>query len=426
MEGNTWSEKAASLDKKDVLKSFRNHFVNSDQSIIYLDGNSLGRLPLQTVEYLDHVIKEEWGTNLISSWNRTWYEKSAKLGNKIAQIIGAEDGEVIVSDNTSANLYKLAFAALSVQKGKETIITDEFNFPSDIYILEGLIKNFQGTFAIEFLRSNDGICISDNEVSAKINNDTALVSLSHVAFKSAFMYDMHKVTEVAHRYNAITLWDLSHSVGVVPIDVNRSKVDMAVGCTYKYLNGGPGAPAFLYVRKDLQDKLLSPIHGWFGADNPFEFNLHYQPASGIQRFLSGTPPILSLSSIEPGLDLILRGRLHRIRDKSTGLSKFFIEIFNQDLSELGFELASPADENFRGSHVSIKHKEAFRIIKALMDKSIDGKSIIPDFRSPDNIRLGFAPLYNSYEEVYLTIQKLRQIVSLKLYQNYNESRSAVT
>lgn len=426
MDGNLWSEKAASLDKKDVLKSFRNHFVHSDQSIIYLDGNSLGRLPLETIEHLDHVIKEEWGTNLISSWNRTWFEQSAKLGDKIAKIIGAEDGEVIVSDNTSINLYKLAFAALSIQKGKETIITDEFNFPSDIYILQGLIKDFQKNFAIEFLRSNDGISISDNEFRTKINSDTALLSLSHVAFKSAYMYDMYQVTEVARSHNAITLWDLSHSVGVVPIDVKKSKVDMAVGCTYKYLNGGPGAPAFLYVRKDLQDKLLSPIQGWFGANKPFEFDLDYKPASGIQRFLSGTPPMLSLSSIEPGLDLILRARLDRIRDKSKGLSRFFIDLFNDELLELGFRLASPSNENCRGSHISIKHNEAFRIIKALMDKSIDGKSIIPDFRSPDNIRLGFAPLYNSYDEVYLTIQKLKQIVSLNLYQNYDETRSSVT
>ena len=426
MAVNEVFSKASDLDKHDPLSSFRNKFVISDTSKIYLDGNSLGRLPKRTVEIVDQILKQEWGNDLIGSWNKSWYTKASEIGDKIAAIIGADKGEVIVSDNTSTNLYKLVYAALAYQQGRKKIITDVFNFPSDVYIMDGLVKQKGDGYHIEFIKSKDEISIDENELCNDIDDDTALVSLSHVAFKSAFMYDMKKVTDKAHERGALVLWDLSHSVGALPIELKKCNVDLAIGCTYKYLNGGPGAPAFLYVRKDLQEKLSSPIQGWFGANDPFEFNLKYAPSPGIRRFLTGTPPIISISGIGSGLDLILDAGIKNIRHKSMQLSSFFIELFERELSHLGFSLATPMDSLQRGSHISIKHQEAFRIVKALADKSVDEKSIIPDFRAPDNIRFGFAPLYNSFEDIYHTIQKLIKITTLKLFEHYDLSKEKVT
>jgi kynureninase len=240
------------------------------------------------------------------------------------------------------------------------------------------------------------------------------------------MYDMQKVTKMAHDVGALVLWDLSHSVGSVPIHLNEAHVDMAIGCTYKYLNGGPGAPAFLYVRKDLQEKLLHPIQGWFGASNPFEFSLEYKAAADLTKFLTGTPPILSMSAIEAGVDMLLKAGMNNVRKKSVELSEFFLLCWRDHLKELGFELNSPKATDSKGSHLSLSHREAFRINKALMEPSIDGFKIVPDFRAPNNIRFGFAPLYCSFADVVRTIQKLEKIVTDKHYLNYNFDQSAVT
>jgi len=265
-----------------------------------------------------------------------------------------------------------------------------------------------------------------DEFGNNIHEGIALVALSHVAFKSSFTYDMRHVTQIAHEQGALVLWDLSHSVGTVPVNLKQSQVDLAVGCTYKYLNGGPGAPAFLYVRKDLQEKLTSPIWGWFGAANPFDFNLDYLPDTGIRKFLTGTPPIASLSAIEQGLDIILKAGMDQIRKKSVLMSEFFISLFHEKLKDQGFSLASPASSDSRGSHISVNHKEALRIFKALMQKSVDGYQVIPDFRPPDNIRFGFAPLYNSFLEIYITIEKLRQITASRLFEKFDHSIPDVT
>ena len=419
-------EKALALDRDDPLQYFREKFLIDDPFVIYLDGNSLGRLPLSSIRYLEQVVQDQWGTHLINSWNKDWYRKSSEIGDKIATIIGASPGEVIVSDNTSVNLYKLAFAALNYQKNRKVILTDEFNFPSDVYILQSIIQITGEKFHLELLKSEDGISVAEKELNQKINESAALLTLSHVTFKSAFMYDMKKVTQLAHEVGALMLWDLSHSAGVVPIELNACQVDLAVGCTYKYMNAGPGAPAFLYVRKDLQEKLTSPVWGWFGADDPFDFKLDYIPDKGIRKFLTGTPPIISLSAIEPGLDMILGAEIAKIRSRSIALSEYFIEQFNDQLLKYGFGLASPKSSDLRGSHVSLKHQEAFRIIKAMMDKSVDGYEIIPDFRPPDNIRFGFAPLYNSFHEIYITIKKLDQIVRQRLFENYDHMKEDVT
>lgn len=258
-----------------------------------------------------------------------------------------------------------------------------------------------------------------------INSDTALLTLSHACFKSAFLYDMESITKLAHDSGALMLWDLSHSVGVVDIDLNKSNVDMAIGCTYKYLNGGPGAPAFIYVRKDLQDKLIPSISGWFGDSNPFEFNLEYKASEGIKKFLTGTPPIVSLSAVESSIDLILDAGIDNIRIKSIKLTEYLVFLINKILLPLEFKIGSPLNENFRGSHISIKHPEAFKIVKAMTDEK-NKIVVIPDFREPDNIRLGLSPLYTTFEELWLAVNRIEEIVLTKEYNKHQDIKSIVT
>ena len=267
---------AQELDLNDSLKKFRDRFEFNDPNLIYLDGNSLGALPKTTPDHLQNVIQKEWGERLIRSWNEGWYNRSQKIAKKIAHLIGAKAEEVIIADSTSVNLFKLAYGVLKLQEGKTKIVSDELNFPSDIYLLQGLIDLFGNKHQLSLAKSKDDLTISLSELQSLINPDTALVALSHVVFKSAYMHDMKAVTQLAHRNNALMLWDLSHSVGAVPIYLNDCNVDVAIGCTYKYLNGGPGSTAFLYVRKDLQEKIQQPIWGWFGENNPFEFGLKYK------------------------------------------------------------------------------------------------------------------------------------------------------
>ena len=417
---------ADQLDKDDPLCSFRSRFFIESENTIYLDGNSLGRLPNKTKALLSEVIDKQWGSELIESWNQHWYTKSTQLGNKIAPIIGASKGEVIVSDSTSINLYKLAHAALKYQKGKTTIVSDDLNFPTDLYILQGLLKEFSPQYELDLAKTNDGITIETEVLKSKITENTALVVLSLVAFKSAFMYQLEEITAYAYKKGALVLWDLSHAAGAVEIELNKSKADLAVGCTYKYLNGGPGSPAFLYVRKDLQEKLLSPIQGWFGEALPFEFDLNYRPAEGIRRFLTGTPPVLNLMAIEPGIDMINEAGIKNIHKKSIRLSEFFLSMADSELSDYGFEVGSPLKSVKRGSHVSLKHKEAYRICQALIQPKSSTLRIIPDFRDPDNIRFGFTPLYTTFKEVWLTAQRLKEIIKEKEYEQFSTQRPDVT
>jgi kynureninase len=420
------SDYAKLLDEKDELKSFRNKFQLNDPYLIYLDGNSLGILPKSTISKVDNVVNNEWGTGLIRSWNEGWYERSSAIGAKIAKIIGAQPDEVIIADTTSVNLFKLAYAALKIQKDKTKIVSDVLNFPSDLYILQGLMEIFGNQHTLNLAQSTDGMTVTIEELGRHITPDTALVTLSHVVFKSAFMYNMNEVTKLAHSNGAMVIWDLSHAAGSVPINLNESNADMAIGCTYKYLNGGPGAPAFLYVRKDLQAKLQSPIWGWFGQHKPFDFNLNYKPAEGIARFLAGTPPLLSLSSIDPSMDIILEAGMDRIREKSINQANYLFSLFDKFLQPQGFTSGSPRDTEIRGSHISIRHPEAYRICKALIDSTICGKVIIPDFREPDNIRLGIAPLYNTFFEIYQAIMQIKEIVEEKKYLAFTANREKVT
>jgi len=417
---------AVELDNQDALKVYRDQFVIKDPSLIYLDGNSLGRLPVKTTESMDMAINEQWGDRLIRSWNEGWYHQSIRLGKKIAQIIGAHPDEVVVSDSTSVNLYKLVYGALKMMKGRSEIVSDDMNFPSDLYVLQGLIKQFDDTHTLRLLKSPDGISSDMTELVRMIKRKTALVSLSHVTFKSSYMYDMERVTELTHMHGALVLWDLSHSVGSVPVSLNRANVDMAIGCTYKYLNGGPGSPAFLYVRKDLQEELVNPIQGWFGDQNPFEFKLHYRQSEGIRKFLTGTPPVISVSGLGPALEMVLDAGIGSIRKKSVAQSEYLISLAREWLYSHGFRLGSPEYAEKRGSHVSLKHAEAYRICKALIDPGVCNRVIIPDFREPNNIRLGITPLYTSFEEIYSALDQLRYIMEQKVYEKYPRTKDTVT
>jgi len=415
-------EYALELDAEDELAAFREAFVNDEPGMLYLDGNSLGRLPHCTIPRLKEVLEVDWGHDLIRSWNRVWYQAPARVGDQIARLLGASPGQVVVSDSTSVNLFKLVLAALKLRPGRTRLVSDRLNFPSDLYILQGIIELLGGAYALQLVPSPDGIVPDLQALSETVDEETALVTLSHVAFKSGYLYNVGKITEDAHRVGALVLWDLSHSAGVVPVELDRWGVDLAVGCTYKHLNGGPGAPAFLYVRRELQESTRSPIWGWFGQRAPFAFDLDYTPAAWIVRFLAGTPPILSLLAVEAGLEPLLRAGLAGIRRKSVQLGEYLIYLADLRLAPLGFTLGSPRDPDLRGSQISLRHPQGYQINRALIEEM----GVLPDFREPDNLRLGLAPLYTSYHEVWQAVDRIARVVVEGLYKKYPQQRLTVT
>jgi kynureninase len=416
-------EFATQLDQQDPLASYREQFVVNDPDLIYLDGNSLGRLPKSVIERLQKAVEAEWGTDLIRGWNKGWWEAPARIGDKLARLLSAADGQVIVGDQTSVNLFKLAAAALTLHPEKKRIITDTFNFPSDLYILQGIVKLLGNRHKIVRIGSQDDDITPDlAALEESMDGDTALVTLSHVTFKSGYLYDMAYVTELAHRKGALVLWDLSHSAGAVAIELDQCNVDFAIGCTYKYLNGGPGAPAFLYVNKSLQNDVASPIWGWWGQKDPFEFDLDYQPAPGVQRFLAGTAPMLSTLTMEEALTPMLEAGMEALRTKSVLMTEYAAFLTDNLLAPFGFLLGSPRDSAKRGSHISIRHPEGYRINRALIEEM----NVIPDFRAPDNIRLGFAPLYVSFTDIWEGFDRIRDVVKRRLYEKYPKQKLTVT
>jgi kynureninase len=414
---------ALELDKKDKLAYFRNQFEIGEE--IYLDGNSLGRLPKKTIGLISDLTLNQWGKRLIRSWNEHWMELPNKVAAKIAQVVGAQPDEIFVGDSTSINFYKLAFAALKTQESKTRIITDSLNFPTDIYVLQGLIEQQFKNHSLTIIESRDEKKITDEEIENTLDHNTALLTLSHVVFKSAYMYDMQKINQLAHQKGSLVLWDLSHSAGAVEINLNESGADLAVGCTYKYLNGGPGAPAFLYVRKDLQAKLMNPIWGWFSHQKPFNFTLNYEAKADIQRFAAGTPSVLSLAAIASGIDITLEAGMKNLREKSVAQTNYLIELVENLLTPFGFTIASPTNSKERGSHVSIQHPEGYRINRAMIEPIAGTPVIIPDFRPPNNIRLGIAPLYNTFEEIFQTIIRIKTIVDTREFERFGEERLEV-
>lgn len=413
-------ERARELDAADELAGFRDRFVIADPEQIYLDGNSLGRLPKRTQEVVQDVVSQQWGSGLVSQW-KEWFDLPQRLGAKLAGLIGAEPDEVLVCDSTSVNLFKLTIAALQFQRERSKIVTDDANFPSDVYVSTGAAV-LMGATAFDVVSVEGDLTNASARVEKSLDGSTALLTLSHTLFKSGYVHDMARLTGGAHEVGALALWDLSHSVGALPVELNRCDVDLAVGCSYKYLNGGPGAPAFLYVRKNLQERLQSPIWGWFGRRDPFSFDLSYEPAEGVNRFLVGTPPVVSMAAMEPGLDLILEAGMERLRAKSLAQTSFLIELADEVLAPLGFRLITPRYPARRGSHVSLAHPDAWRITQALIQEM----NVIPDFRAPDVLRLGVTPLYTTFGELASAVERIRQVVTEKRFERYSEERSGVT
>jgi kynureninase len=425
---------AQQLDSQDPLASYRDQFVIADPDLIYLDGNSLGRMPKAAAARARQIVDEEWGGDLIRGWNKGWWEAPSRIGDKIGHLIGAAPGQVMVSDTTSINLFKLALAALTCQPQKKRIITDTLNFPSDLYILQGCVELLspspagrgvtgEGGYEIIRIGSLDNDLTPDlAALESAIDDDTALVTLSHVLFKSGYIHDMRRITDLAHAKGALVLWDLSHSVGAVPIALDACNVDLAIGCTYKYLNGGPGSPAFLYVNKKIQETLSSPIWGWWGQNRPFDFGLDYEPAPGVQRFLAGTQPMISLLTMEASLESILNAGMDAIRAKSMLMTDYAAFLTDTWLAPLGFSLGSPRDSAIRGSHISIRHADGYRINRALIEEM----NVVPDFREPDNLRLGFAPLYTSFTEIREGFDRIKRVMEEKRYEKYPQQKLTVT
>ena len=417
---------AQSLDAADPLAHFRDHFAHPDAGLVYVDGNSLGRMPQASLNLANDLVTRQWGDRLIRSWNEGWFDAPERVGAKIARLLGAQPDEVIVADSTSVNFFKLLVAGLRYAGQRDArrtrILTDDLNFPSDIYVIEEAIDLLGRHHALQLLRSPDGIHGPGAALQGALADDVALLTLSHTVFKSGYTYDMAAVTQQAHDAGALVLWDLSHSAGSVPIDLNGANVDLAVGCTYKYLNGGPGAPAFLYIRRDLQEQLANPIAGWMSQANLFDFGLAHKPVSTLRRFLSGTPPVLSLALIEVGVDLLLAAGMDALRAKSVQQTEYLVALWEAMLQPLGYTLNSPRDPAWRGSHISLGHPEGLRIDLAL----IRDCNVLPDFRYPDNIRIGIAPLYNTFADVHAVAGALAQVVEQGVYKKYPTDKPVVT
>jgi kynureninase len=415
-------EEARARDREDPLARYRAEFVVSDEGLLYLDGNSLGRLPKRAEALVAKTVREEWGSRLVRGWNEGWVDAPRRVGDKLARLLGARPGEILVSDSTSVNLFKLAVAALKAREGRTAIVTDDLNFPSDLYGLDGAARLLGGGRRVVVVLARDGICVDPADLAAAIGPDTALVSLSHVAYKSGFLHDMQAVTRIAHAAGALVLWDVSHSAGVVPIDLEAWGVDLAVGCTYKHLNGGPGAPAFLYVRRALQSALENPITGWFGREAPFSFAPDFLPAAGAERFLVGTPPILSLAAAEAGIDLALEAGVEAARAKSVAMGEFLERLWEKNLEPRGVTLRSPREAARRGSHLSFGHPDGLAIDRALIEEL----NVVPDFRPPDVIRFGVAPLYTRFEELHEAMDRFRRVLDEDLWRRYVGRGPAVT
>ncbi len=388
---------AEALDATDELAALRQRFL-LPEGVIYLDGNSLGPLPRSVPERLATVVAKEWGEGLVTSWNRHgWIDAPLRVGDAIAPLIGARAGEVVVADSVSVNLFKLLAAALALRPGRSVILTERENFPTDLYVAQGLVDLLGGRARLHV--------VEREHLAAALDEQVAVLALSHVDFRTGEMHDLAALTAAAHRAGALVLWDLSHSAGAVPVDLEGADADLAVGCGYKYLNGGPGAPAFAFVAQRLQGALRSPIRGWMGHAAPFEFSTRYRPAPGVARLLAGTPPILSVATLEEGVTLLAAAGIEPLRRKSVALTELFIDLVARECEAWGFELASPRSPARRGSQVAWRHPHAYPIVQALIRRGVIG-----DFRAPDLLRFGFAPAYLRFQDVWDAVQHLRVVM----------------
>lgn len=410
----TLLEQARELDAADPLAHFRDKFLLPDGPhgpIIYLDGNSLGALPKATPAAMAHAVERDWGEGLIRSWNDAgWFEMAGRIGGKIAPLIGAQPHEVIACDTVSVNLFKLIAAALNMRPGRKTILSEPGNFPTDIYMIEGLER--QG-LAKQRLAKREALLDA-------LDQDVALLMLTHAHYKTGELFDMAELTRAAHDAGALVLWDLSHSTGAMPVDLNGVGADFATGCGYKYLCGGPGAPAFAYVAERHHGDLAQPLTGWFGHARPFAFSDAYEAAPGIEQLQCGTAPILGLTALEVGVDVIAEIGVKRLYAKSQALSEFFLECSR----ELGVDLetVSPAQSDRRGSQLSFRHPDAYALCQSLI-----ARGVIGDFRDPDILRLGFAPAYLRFEDMAEAARHLAEVLDNREWQRaeFNQ-RATVT
>ncbi len=398
---------AEEADAADPLASFRDRFVH-DPSLIYLDGNSLGMLPLATAERITEVVRREWGGELIRAWDH-WIDLPGRAGDLLGRhLLGAAPGQVVVGDSTTVNLYKLARAALDARPGRGIIVTDDDNFPTDRYVLAGVAAE-RGA-GLRYIRTDIDAGLSVEAVRAAVGDDTALVCLSHVAYRSGALADMAQITGIAHDHGALVLWDLCHSAGSLPVHLDGCGADLAVGCSYKYLNAGPGSPAFLYVRQSLQEQLHQPVQGWFGQRDQFAMGPAYDPVPGIGRFLTGTPDVIGTAAVEEGARLLGEAGIGRLRHKGQRLTGYLITLADAWLAPLGFTLASPRDGAHRGSHVCLHHPEA-----ALISAALTQAGVIGDYRAPDRLRLGPAPITTRFTDVWDAMDAIRRIATERAY-----------
>ena len=394
--------RAAELDAADPLADFLDRFEYPDPNFVYLDANSLGRLPKQTAARLATVVHDEWAGELVRGWDH-WIDMPREVGDRLGVgLLGARPGEVLVSDSTTVNFYKLATAALAIRPGRNVVVTDRSNFPTDRYVLEGLASAHG--LEIRWLSPEPVEGIQPADVAAALDENVALVTFSHVNYRSSAIADMPAITALAHEAGALVLWDLSHAVGAVPLDLERDGVDLAVGCTYKYLNAGPGAPAFLYIRRSLQPTMRNPIQGWMGQRDQFAMGQGYDPQPDMRAWLTGTPTILALAAIDEGVELVVEAGMDRIRAKAVALTEYAIALHDVLLAPLGFTVGSPRDSARRGAHVSLRRADAEELCGKLMAAGIG-----TDFRAPDSIRLGVSPLTTRFRDVWTAVSALAEL-----------------
>ena len=397
------------LDAQDPLRELRDLFI-LPEGVIYLDGNSLGVLPRSAPARIAQAVTEEWGQGLIRSWNSAgWFSLPQRLGDRIATLIGAQPGEVVATDSTSINLYKVLSAALHIASQRDAkrrrVVSERSNFPTDLYIAQSLCK--ERGFTLEL--------VDDERIDEALGADVAVLMLTHVNYRTGAMHDMAAITAAAHRHGALTVWDLAHSAGAVPVDLHGARADFAIGCGYKYLNGGPGAPAFAWVHPQHADGFEQPLSGWWGHAAPFEFTPEYRPAEGISRYLCGTQPILSMTALECGLDTLLAaqplGGMSALRAKSLALTDLYIRLVEERCSGHGLELVTPRDHARRGSQVCLtRHEGAYAIVQALIARGVIGDFRAGDAKHPDILRFGFTPLYIGFEDVWHSVEHLKQVL----------------
>ena len=417
-------EIATNNDSIDELSIYRDEFI-LPKNKIYFDGNSLGLLSKKIINDINHTIKEDWGNNLIASWNDKWIDLPNKVSKKIASILNSKSNEIYVGGSTSDNLYKLIKSILEANGNIKSISTDNLNFPSDKYICEGICNDFNLKF--KFLDYGNDLLPKIEDLKKFIINNKGILVLSHVTYKSSFRYPIQEINKFCKDNNTIVIWDLSHSIGAIDIDMSSNQSDFAVGCTYKYLNGGPGSPAFIYVRENLIKKLKSPVKGWFGHIKPFDFSKDYKESDSMNKFSNGTPHILSLTTLKTSLDITINASTKGLERKSQKLFGFFNSFFEKKLRDKNFKIINPNNKDDRGSHISLKHQEAWRISKCLIyPTKKNSVKIIVDYRPEKIIRIALTPLYTSFKDVYSLCERLLEIIDNEEFKLKDNSKEGVT